>query len=135
MGVCWSRSAMDAFRASPENPTHPAMEQPKDDVPFEQAFQQLEQLVKNMESDRLPLDQLVEHYERGNRLLKTCQKRIQEAEQRIEQIVNGKAGGVEPFDPQAPATAAPASPEQPVRRAARKPGTTSGDSSDEIQLF
>jgi exodeoxyribonuclease VII small subunit len=114
------------------------METPKDDVPFEQAFQQLEQLVKNMESDRLPLDQLVEHYERGNRLLKTCQKRIREAEQRIEQIAAGKAGGVEPFDPPAaPAAsaAAPVPPEQPVRRPVRKPEPASGDSSEEIQLF
>ncbi|MBU6300755.1 MAG: exodeoxyribonuclease VII small subunit [Verrucomicrobia bacterium] len=111
------------------------MEQPKDDVPFEQAFQQLEQLVKNMESDRLPLDQLVEHYERGNRLLKTCQKRIQEAEKRIEQIASGKTGGLEPFDPPASTPASPNSGEQPVRRAARKPGPPSGDSSEEIQLF
>jgi exodeoxyribonuclease VII small subunit len=131
---------MGAFDPSPENPTHTAMEPPKDDVPFEQAFQQLEQLVKNMESDRLPLDQLVEHYERGNRLLKTCQKRIQEAEQRIEQIANGKAGGLETFDPAAQAAppqaaAVAASQDQPVRRAARKSEPASGESSDEIQLF
>ena len=112
------------------------METPKDDVPFEQAFQQLEQLVKNMESDRLPLDQLVEHYERGNRLLKTCQKRIQEAEQRIEQIATGKGGALEPFDPAAQASTSAAAPkEQPSRRAVRKPEATSGESSDEIQLF
>jgi len=121
------------------------MEPPKDVVPFEQAFQQLEQLVKNMESDRLPLDQLVEHYERGNRLLKTCQKRIQEAEQRIEQIATGKGGAqnasgksapLEPFDPAAQSASSTAPPqEQPSRRAARKPEATPGESSDEIQLF
>lgn len=113
------------------------MEPTKDEVPFEQAFQQLEQLVKGMESDRLPLDQLVEHYERGNRLLKTCQKRIQEAEQRIEQIVNGKTGSLEPFDPNAASAPASSPQEQPVRRPARKPESTSasGDSAEEIQLF
>lgn len=117
------------------------MEPPKDDVPFEQAFQQLEQLVKNMESDRLPLDQLVEHYERGNRLLKTCQKRIREAEQRIEQIAAGKPGGLETFEPAAAAAApvasaaAPATPGKPASRPVRKPETASGDASEEIQLF
>ncbi len=132
---------MGAFDPSSDNPIHTAMEPAKEEVPFEQAFQQLEQLVKNMESDRLPLDQLVEHYERGNRLLKTCQKRIQEAEQRIEQIANGKAGGLETFDPSAQAASPPqaataaAPSEQPARRAARKTEPASGEASDEIQLF
>lgn len=131
---------MGASGSSPDHPIHTAMEAPKEDVPFEQAFQQLEQLVKNMESDRLPLDQLVEHYERGNRLLKTCQKRIQEAEQRIEQIANGKTGGLETFDPAAQAAAPPAATaaapsDQPARRAARKAEPASSEATDEIQLF
>jgi len=128
------------------------METPPEDVPFEQAFQQLEQLVKNMESDRMPLDQLVSHYERGTRLLRTCQQRIREAEQRIEQIVNGKAAPLEPF---ASASNAPATSESgpragaaesgpkagaaesgPRRAPARKaPTEPTGETPDEIQLF
>ena len=65
----------------------PAAETP---LPFEQAIAELEAIVKDMESERMPLDQLVDRYERGNRLLKTCQKRIQEAEQRIEMIASRK---------------------------------------------
>jgi exodeoxyribonuclease VII small subunit len=109
------------------------METPPEEVPFEQAFQQLEQLVKNMESDRMPLDQLVAHYERGTRLLRLCQTRIREAEQRIEQIVNGKSAPLEPF---APAASAPGADPAPRKAPARKPpAEESGDAPDEIQLF
>tara|TARA_R110002096_G_scaffold316010_7_gene510326 strand:+ start:3407 stop:3778 length:372 start_codon:yes stop_codon:yes gene_type:complete len=113
----------------------PAAETP---LPFEQAIAELEAIVKDMESERMPLDQLVDRYERGNRLLKTCQKRIQEAEQRIEMIASGKSETtLQPFDP---AEAAKAAPEVQKKTASPKNQKTdkpeeSDPSDDEISLF
>lgn len=67
---------------------------------FEEAYQQLEELVREMESDDLPLADLIDSYERGIRLHSLCQKRLEEAQGRIEIIrrrANGEIG-LEPFD-------------------------------------
>ena len=86
-----------------------------------------------MESERMPLDQLVERYERGNRLLKTCQTRLDEAEQRIEIIAKGKDGQkgitLEPFDP----ATTPAEEEKPTE--SKKKPAEAEEKSDEISLF
>lgn len=122
-----------------------AKKQPKtameDSLPFEQAIAELEAIVKDMESERMPLDQLVNRYERGNQLLKTCQKRIQEAEQRIEMIASGKTGKSEttlqPFDPAEAAKTAQEAPQSTASTQNKKPDKPeeSDDSDDEISLF
>jgi exodeoxyribonuclease VII small subunit len=39
-----------------------------------------------MERDQLPLEQLVEHYEQGSRLLAQCEKILESARKRLEVI-------------------------------------------------
>ena len=53
-------------------------------------LKQLEQLVESLESGDVSLDALVAKYEEGMRLLKSCQKSLEAAELRIEQL--GKRG-------------------------------------------
>ena len=75
-------------------------EKPETEPSFEQALDQLEAIVGEMESDRLPLDQLLESYEKGNRLYEICRQRLDEARDRIEKI-REKSGGdlaLEPLD-------------------------------------
>ena len=65
-----------------------------------------------MESDQLPLGDLIESYEKGMRLHRICQKRLEEAQDRIE-VIRRKADGeltAEPFDPEADATLASEAP-------------------------
>jgi len=103
------------------------------EIPFERAIEELESIVKEMESQRLPLDQLIAKYERGNRLLKTCQTRIEQAEQRIELIAAG--GNLVPFDA---ASAAHAAAVMPPVNAAEPPSPDNpagSDPTDEIKLF
>ncbi len=110
-----------------------------DSLPFEEAIAELESIVKEMESERLPLDKLVERYERGSALLQTCQKRLKEAEQRIELIASGKSASndsekeasLEPFKPDASGTDKSPSKSKP----ASSPGDPSSDKPDEISLF
>lgn len=84
------------------------------DPAFEDALSQLEELVREMESDQMPLEDLIRNYEQGTKLFQVCEKRLEEAEGRIE-IIRKKRNGeavVEPFDEEPTTTAAPASEEE-----------------------
>ena len=50
---------------------------------FESAIAELETLVSQMESDKLPLEQSLNAYKRGAELLQICQKSLTDAEQQV----------------------------------------------------
>jgi exodeoxyribonuclease VII small subunit len=65
------------------------------DLTFEQAFQQLEKVVQQLESGELPLDQSLALFERGVVLAKLCESKLDEAEQKVSQLVGvGSEGPV-----------------------------------------
>jgi exodeoxyribonuclease VII small subunit len=72
---------------------------------FETAIARLENLVTEMESDRMPLEQLLVAYEEGAKLVKVCQQKLTEAEKKIEIIQRKVAGEIElkEYDPAAKA--------------------------------
>lgn len=57
-----------------------------EDLSFEEAMESLEAIVSSLESERLPLEEMVQSYERGARLLSQCRSRIESARQRVELI-------------------------------------------------
>jgi exodeoxyribonuclease VII small subunit len=59
---------------------------------FEQAMKRLEEIVAQMESGDLSLEDLIVRYEEGMKLVKVCQDRLTSAEQRIEIITRNSAG-------------------------------------------
>jgi len=59
---------------------------PGEEPGFEEAVDRLEALTEAMESGEIPLAELVAKYEEGNNLLKICQKRLRDAELKIEQL-------------------------------------------------
>ena len=65
------------------------------DIPYEDAVARLEALVREMESDSMPLEELMENYEIGTRLHKICEKRLEEARGRIEIIRKKRNGEIE----------------------------------------
>ena len=69
---------------------------------FETAIERLEGIVQEMESDKLPLEDLLLRYEEGTRLVKVCEARLQSAEKRIEIIAKNAAGDthLEEFEPE-----------------------------------
>ena len=70
------------------------------ELSFEEALKKLEDLVAKMESGDVPLAELVERYEEGNRMLALCSQRLRVAEQKIELIRNERKGvSFEDFDP------------------------------------
>jgi len=56
------------------------------DLAFEDAVNRLEELVREMESEEMPLEKLIEHFEQGTQLYRICEKRLDEARGRIEII-------------------------------------------------
>lgn len=65
---------------------------------FEESLAELEQLVEQMERGELSLEDSLKSFERGVALTRTCQKALQEAEQKV-QILLEKNGTqtLEPF--------------------------------------
>ena len=67
---------------------------------FEQAIQQLEKIVGDMETAELPLEDVIKKYEEGTRLVRFCSQKLEEAEKKIE-ILGKKSDGtvtLEPFE-------------------------------------
>ena len=65
---------------------------------FEQGLEELEAIVQKLESGDLSLEQSLELFENGLRLSKSCRKRLDDAETRVEILM--KKGGerkAEPF--------------------------------------
>ncbi len=56
---------------------------------YEQALQELERLVGELESGQMPLDQVLSGYQRGSVLLQFCRDRLQAVEQQIEVLDKG----------------------------------------------
>jgi len=65
---------------------------------FEDAMQELEQLVEQMERGDISLEESLKSFERGIKLTRTCQQALQDAEQKV-QILLEKNGQptLEPF--------------------------------------
>jgi exodeoxyribonuclease VII small subunit len=61
-------------------------------LPFEEALKKLESIVEAMESEELPLENLLAKYEEGTRLAKICQDKLAEAELKIQQLERNAAG-------------------------------------------
>jgi exodeoxyribonuclease VII small subunit len=53
-------------------------------VDFEQALAELEAVVERLEHGELPLDEALRQFERGVELARTCQASLQQAEQKVE---------------------------------------------------
>lgn len=70
-------------------------------MPFERAIEELELIVKDLEGGKVPLEQSVALYERGEALKKRCEELLRQAEARVEKITldaSGNPTGSEPLD-------------------------------------
>ena len=59
---------------------------------FESSLEELEQIVRHLEAGDLPLDRSLELFEQGVRLSRECQKRLDEAERKVEILLRGSDG-------------------------------------------
>lgn len=62
---------------------------------YEQALSMLEQLTSQLETEQLPLEQMIAYYERGQALANHCNKLLDEAELRLKTLQPGKPADVD----------------------------------------
>ena len=67
---------------------------------FEDALTRLEEIVRELESGDLSLDVSLKLFEEGIKLSRVCNKRLEEAERRVEVLLKDKAGNIipQPFE-------------------------------------
>jgi exodeoxyribonuclease VII small subunit len=72
-----------------------------DEMSFEQAMSELEQVVGQLERGDVPLEDSIKLYERGAELKKRCETKLKEAEEKVAQITlgsDGQAAGTTPVE-------------------------------------
>ena len=67
---------------------------------FEAALARLEDIVKELEQGDLPLEQSLKLFEEGIKLSRICNRRLEDAERRVEILLKDDAGKViaQPFN-------------------------------------
>lgn len=73
-----------------------------ENISFEQALKELETIVKNLESGAIALDDSLENYENGIKLVRKCNLLLDNAEKKVKKLARNEAGEVieEDFEPQ-----------------------------------
>jgi exodeoxyribonuclease VII small subunit len=68
---------------------------------FEDALNKLEKVVSKLEEGDIPLEESLKLFEEGIRLSRFCNQKLDEAEKKVEILLKGKNGILEPhpFDP------------------------------------
>lgn len=65
------------------------------DLPYEQAFQELEAVVRKMEAGDQPLEEALALFERGQLLAARCSELLEQAELKLKTLVTDGGGGVD----------------------------------------
>ena len=71
------------------------------ELKFEDGLKRLEEIVAKLESGNLPLDDSLKLFEEGVKLVRFCNERLAEAQQKVELLTKDQAGNVtgsQPFD-------------------------------------
>jgi len=67
---------------------------------FEESLKELEEIVEQLEAGDLPLERSLDLFEQGVTLSRQCQKRLDEAERKVEILLKGNDGSYKasPFE-------------------------------------
>jgi exodeoxyribonuclease VII small subunit len=71
------------------------------ELSFEQALEKLENIVSQLESGQIKLEDAVKVYEEGNQLKKICEEKLKNAQMKVENLLLDKQGepvSTEPLD-------------------------------------
>ncbi len=71
---------------SPSKPKDKPEQSPVEELSYEQALAELESIVASLESNKLPLEESMALFERGQALSKHCVELLDKAELRIKQL-------------------------------------------------
>jgi exodeoxyribonuclease VII small subunit len=61
---------------------------------FENAMQELEKIISNLESDDLSLDKALSYFEEGVKLMRMCENQLKSAEGRLLELTRNADGAI-----------------------------------------
>ncbi len=70
----------------------------KKKISLEEAMARLEEIVSEMEGEKLPLDKSLKLYEEGIGLVARCSEELENAKRKIKRVQQGKDGEIELAD-------------------------------------
>lgn len=73
-------------------------------ISFEEAFTRLEQILEKLNSGNISLDDSLKLYEEADRLIHECNKRLTDAERKIEILIKNRSGDAAMGSDQKPLT-------------------------------
>ncbi len=59
---------------------------------FEQAYARLEQILERMNSGKVPLEEALHLYEEADKLIRSCNERLNNAEKKVEVLMKNRQG-------------------------------------------
>ncbi len=57
---------------------------------FEKEMKRLDEIVSNISSEKLPLDECLKLYKEGQEIIKRLEKALKEAEEKVEKVIETK---------------------------------------------
>lgn len=69
----------------------------KSEKNFEELITELEDITNKLEKDNLTLDDSVQLFEKGMKISKECNEKLESAEKRITMLINAETGEEEAF--------------------------------------
>ena len=60
----------------------------KEEQKYEQAYQELQTIVRRMENDELDIDQMSEQLKRAQQLIKFCKEKLTKTDEEIKKILS-----------------------------------------------
>jgi exodeoxyribonuclease VII small subunit len=87
-------SGEEAEDGGAEQPAEAAPTEAERQLSFEEALEQLEQIIEEVESAEHGLEQSLAAYEKGTRLIARCRRILEHAERRIGELEQDAEGGL-----------------------------------------
>lgn len=66
----------------------------KNELSFEKAFARLEEILEKMNSETVGLDDSLKLYEEADTLIRSCSKRLSDAEQKVQTLIKKRDGEI-----------------------------------------
>lgn len=68
------------------------MNNKKEDIEFEKAISQLEEIVEKLESGELSLEESLNNFSQGVKLINYCRSELNKAEEKVEEVLKDNKG-------------------------------------------
>ena len=65
---------------------------------FEEGMKELEKILSKLESDQTPLEEMVDLYEKANKITEICKSRLDQANQRMTKLIKNDNGDFQEVD-------------------------------------